>query len=65
MKEVNKTCRAKKVNGSLTASVKRKFLLTPHLGRQLPSDLLKIMLMVVVGFGSVFFMNRRVTNVLV
>ena len=56
MKEVNKTCRAKKVNVSLTASVKRKFLLTPHLGRQLPSDLLKIMLMVVVGFGSVFFM---------
>ena len=44
MKEVNKTCRAKKVNVSLTASVKRKFLLTPHLGRQLPSDLLKIML---------------------
>ena len=25
MKEVNKTCRAKKVNVSLTASVKRKF----------------------------------------
>ena len=44
MKEANKTCRAKKVNVSLTASVKRKFLLTPHLGRQLPSDLLKIML---------------------
>ena len=64
MKEVNKTCRAKKVNVSLTASVKRKFLLTPHLGRQLPSQL-KIMLMVVVGFGSLFFMNRRVTNVLV
>ena len=32
MKEVNKTCRAKKVNVSLTASVKRKFLLTPIVG---------------------------------
>ena len=33
--------------------------------RHLRSDLLKIMIMVFVGFGSVFLKNRRVTNVLV